>query len=82
MATAGDLLHHACGMHRGTAPTASGHVLDRFERNMQSHRASGECTIHSNAHAILTDAGGENCEACGQLVDDHAGNRHDDAVLA
>jgi hypothetical protein len=70
---AGDILHHECGMHRGTAPSASGRVLDRFEQNMQSHNAAGDCPIHSNARAIVAAAGGENCEACGQLADYHGG---------
>lgn len=73
MATAGDLLHHDCGMHRGTAPSASGRVLDRFEQNMQSHNASGVCPIHSNAQAIITADSGDNCSACGQLAEYHAG---------
>lgn len=74
MAVAGDLLHHDCGMHRGSAPSAAGRVLDRFEREWRAHEDSGVCPVHSRAKAIITVEDGENCEACGQLIQDHGGN--------
>lgn len=73
MAVAGDLLHHDCGMRRGSAPSASGRVLDRFEREWLVHKDSGVCVLHSSAKAIVTAEGGENCEACGQLAQYHGG---------
>ncbi len=74
MAAAGGLLHHDCGMHRTTAPSASGRAQDRFERDALAHKALGVCPKHSNAKAITAANGGRNCEACGQPAEYHGGS--------
>ena len=63
---AGDLLHHACGMHRGSSPTTDGGQIDRFERESLAHRAAGHCAVHAQAAAIPSHPGDDDCSACGQ----------------
>jgi hypothetical protein len=41
MSWTGDLLHHADGTHRSTAPTVDGHTLEQFERKIRQHIADG-----------------------------------------
>lgn len=63
---AGDLLHHNCGMHRGSSPTTDGTQIARFERESLAHKGAGDCAIHVHATAIPAHPGAEDCSACGQ----------------
>jgi len=63
---AGDLLHHDCGMHRGSAPTADGALVAKFERDYLAHKAAGQCAVHARATAIPSHPGDDSCSACGQ----------------
>lgn len=74
MATKDDLLHFACGMHRGTAPTADGRIIDRFDAAVRAHRDAGQCALHDEATAITVE-GDRTCEACGQPAKYHGSTR-------
>lgn len=65
-----DLLHYACGMHRGSAPNANGHTGTRFEDAARRHYEAGSCPRHESALAI-TAGGQSDCSACGQAAEYH-----------
>ncbi len=65
---AGDLLHHDCGMHRGSSPTADGAQIAKFEREYLAHRADGHCAVHAHATAIPSRPDDDSCSACGQAA--------------
>ena len=67
-AVAGDLLHHDCGMHRGSSPTTDGAQIEKFEREYLAHRDAGHCAIHAQAAALPSQPGDDSCSACGQAA--------------
>jgi hypothetical protein len=63
-----DLLHFECGMQRGTAPTANGTTLERFEEALSRHDAMA-CEKCRRVEAIPGTDGG--CRSCGRAMADH-----------